>query len=71
MDETSKDNIGVASMEADGTIVLQLRAEDPGSGSVGDARFTFPPSHERYQEILRHLDGLEPGESKPVPPWAG
>ena len=69
MGEASNDNIGVASMEPDGTIVLQLRAEDPATGSVGDAMFAFPPSHERYQEILRHLDGLKPGESKPVPPW--
>jgi hypothetical protein len=61
-------SIGVATMEPDGTIVLQLRAEGP-QGAVGDGRFTYPPSDKNYQEVLTHLGGLKPGESKPVPPW--
>ncbi len=55
-------------MAADGTISLQLRAEGPG-GAVGDALLVYPPSHPQYREILAHLGGLSPGESKPVPPW--
>jgi hypothetical protein len=55
-------------MRPDGTIVVQLRAEGP-DGTIGDALFTYPPSHERYQKVLDHLGGLRPGESKQVPPW--
>jgi hypothetical protein len=56
-------------MERDGTIVLDLRAEDAATGAVGDARLVYPPGHAEYREILAHLGGLAPGESKPVPPW--
>jgi len=62
------DSIGQATMNQDGTIVLQLRAEGD-DGTVGDALFTYPPTHEDYKMILEHLGGLEPGQSKPVPPW--
>jgi hypothetical protein len=60
-------SIGQATMTPDGTIVLDLRAEAPGA--IGDARFTYPPSHKDYRSILAHLGGLRPGEEKPVPPW--
>lgn len=61
-------SIGTATMEPDGTIVLQLRAEGPG-GSIGDALFRYPPDHPEYRSVLDHLGGLHPGEGKPVPPW--
>ena len=61
-------SIGVATMEADGTIVLQLRAEGPG-GIRGDAVVRYPVGHPQYQEIIRHLGGLTKGQTKPVPPW--
>lgn len=60
--------IGTAWMERDGTIVLQLRAEGPG-GIVGDSMVRYPRSHREYDQVLRHLGGLKPGETKPVPPW--
>lgn len=60
--------IGVATMLPDGTIVLDLRAEAPGS-TVGRGRVTYPPGHPEYAAVLRHLGGLRPGEVKPVPPW--
>lgn len=53
-------------MAKDGTIALQLRAQ--GSGAVGDGLISYPPAHKGYKNILRHLGGLRPGESKPVPP---
>lgn len=59
--------IGVATMEADGTIVLQLRAEGPGM--VGDAQFRYPPAHPQYAAVLAHLGGLVAGEQKAVRPW--
>lgn len=61
-------SLGSATMEEDGTIVLQLRAEGP-EGKIGDGLLRYPPDHSQYQEILRHLGGLKKGEVKPVPPW--
>ena len=62
------ESIGSATMKADGTIVLQLRAADQ-TGRRGDAQIVYPPSHPQYQEVLKHLGGLKPGEEKHVPPW--
>jgi hypothetical protein len=61
-------SIGSATMQADGTIVLQLRATD-GQGMRGDARLTYPVGHAQYDKILAHVGGLKAGEEKPVPPW--
>ncbi|MDL1872489.1 hypothetical protein FBR05_09800 [Deltaproteobacteria bacterium PRO3] len=61
-------SIGQATMERDGTIVLDLRAEGP-KGAIGEGRLVYPPSHAQYKKILQHLGGLKPGEVKPVPPW--
>ena len=57
-------SIGRATMEADGTIILRLRAVSPGA--IGDALLRYPPDHAQYQSILNHLGGMTPGESKPV-----
>ena len=61
-------SIGVATMSADGTITLQLRAEGAG-GTIGDAVFVYKPGDTMYQEIKRHIGDIKPGEKKPVPPW--
>jgi hypothetical protein len=61
-------SIGTATMEPDGTIVLQLHAQGPG-GSIGDALLRYPPDHPQYHSVLDHLGGLHPGETKSVPPW--
>lgn len=70
MNETSNDtaSIGVATMRPDGTILLQLRAEG-ADGLEGDALLTYPPTDPEYENVLQHLGGLTPGQSKPVPPW--
>lgn len=70
MTETSDSaaSIGAATMQPDGTILLQLRAEGP-DGLEGDALLTYPPTHPDYESVLKHLGGLAPGQSKPVPPW--
>jgi hypothetical protein len=65
----SKQSIGVASMEKDGTIVLQLRAELDGGANFGEGYFRYPPTDPEYQKILKHVGGLKPGESRDVPPW--
>ena len=64
---TAATSIGSATMDADGTIVLQLRAEGPDA--VGDALLRYAKDHPEYAKVLQHLGGLKPGESKPVPPW--
>jgi hypothetical protein len=65
---TEAPSIGVATMAADGTIELRLRATGSG-GMVGEGFLTYAPSDPQYAEILRHLDGMKPGETKSVPPW--
>ena len=66
MSAESNDSIGVARMDENGMLYLQLRAEG-ADGTVGDAMFQFPPTHKKYQYWLDRLGGLEPGQSKPVP----
>ena len=58
--------IGQASMQADGTITMELRLEDPASGAVGHSYPKFAPGSPRYKEILDHLGPFKPGEVKPV-----
>lgn len=62
--------IGTATQEADGTIVLQLRAEGAG-GMIGDAQFRYPPTHKDYQMIVRHVGPIPKGGSVPVKPFPG
>lgn len=63
-----RSSIGSASLDEEGSILLDLRASD-GRGILGDARLVLPKAHPRYVDVLEHLGGLAPGESKPVPPW--
>ena len=67
-DKKQAGSIGTATMADDGTIILDLRAEGQ-EGTVGDARLVYPPTDTRYSEILSHLGGLRPGETKQVLPW--
>lgn len=64
---TTERSIGSAQMLPDGTLVLDLRAT--GGGPVGDSRLVYKKDHPHYRQVLAHLGGLEPGETKPVPPW--
>lgn len=59
--------IGTARMEPDGTIILDLIARD--GATTGHGRLVYPRDHPDYAMILRHLGGLRPGETKPVPPF--
>jgi hypothetical protein len=63
-----RDSIGTATMEDDGTIILMLTAEGEG-GITGEGVLEYPPEDPEYQSILDHLGGLEPGETKRVPPF--
>lgn len=64
-----QDSIGTAYMRNDRVIILDLRAEDPYEGIHGHGEAIYPPGHPSYKDILRHLGGLTPGETKPVSPW--
>ena len=61
-------SIGSATMSADHTVILRLRAEERG-GILGEGVLVYSPGSRYYKEVLRHIGGLEPGETKPVPPW--
>lgn len=64
------DSIGEATMEADGTIILDLRVEILGDGfATGDARFVYRTSDSQYKSIFEHISPIKPGESKLCPPW--
>jgi hypothetical protein len=67
-EDKEPDSIGRATMKEDGTIILDLKAvgED---GQVGSGRLVYSPTHPEYENIKKHLGGIEPGESKPVPPF--
>ncbi|MGE0385110.1 MAG: hypothetical protein AB7Q97_10300 [Gammaproteobacteria bacterium] len=58
--------IGMAKAAQDGTISMMLRATTPG-GAVGEAVLTYKPDDPKYPEIVKHLGGIKPGETKPVP----
>jgi hypothetical protein len=60
---------GVASMEPDGTIRMRVRAPLPDCGGFAEGVLEYKPDSPDYQEVLRHIGGLQPGETKAVPPW--
>jgi len=60
--------IGVATMQPDGRIEMRLRAIPPGGGSA-EGFITYKPGDPDYAEMLVHLGGLKPGETKLVPRW--
>lgn len=66
--EPRRPSIGVATMQADRTLVLRLRAETE-DGATGEGYFTYAPGDADYESVLVHVGGLAPGQSKPVAPW--
>jgi hypothetical protein len=58
---------GTATMLEDGTLALRLRLASDGT-SVHDI-LTYKVGDRAYDNIVRHLGGLRPGESKPFNPW--
>jgi hypothetical protein len=59
--------IGNATMAADGTITMNLRRTADGMSVSGVIK--YPVGDPRYQEVLSHIGGLRPGETKLVPAW--
>ncbi|MBB5715423.1 hypothetical protein [Sphingomonas aerophila] len=62
------DNIGVATMDADRQIVLDLGSVGC-DGEILEARVVYKPTDAGYAEVLAHIGGLEPGKTKSVPAW--
>jgi len=60
-------SIGVATMADDGVITLRIRSLPPGP--IAEGEFRYAPGDARYADIVRHLGGIMPGETKPVRPW--
>jgi len=65
---TSSKPIGEAKMDQARVLQVWLRAELP-EGGHGDVFIRITPDDKNYQKWLKHLGGIEPGESKLVPPW--
>ena len=61
------ENIGVATMTADGVITLRLRSLPPGP--IAEAIMRYAPDDPKYDDVIAHLGGIVPGETKPVRPW--
>jgi hypothetical protein len=58
---------GTAVMQEDGGISLHLRRTSDGKDI--DDTLTYRTTDRGYDNVLRHLGGLNPGESKPFSPW--
>ena len=61
--------IGLCWMEKDGTIKMRLSAQGP-DGIVGHSLLEYPPDHANYQEILKRVGPLKPGQFCSVPAWS-
>lgn len=59
--------VGTAEMLDDGTLTLHLRLTSRGA-PINDT-LTYKVSDRAYDDILRHLGGLRPGETKEFRPW--
>jgi hypothetical protein len=59
--------LGTAAMSDDGTLSLHLRSTSDGK-PAGDT-LTYKVSDRAYDNVLRHLGGLNPGETKEFRPW--
>jgi hypothetical protein len=62
------DSVGLATMSADGTITLVLRAWPK---PPAESRLVYMPGDSQYGDIKRHLGDIAPGQSKEVPPLCG
>jgi hypothetical protein len=58
---------GTATMLDDGTVVLRRRLAS--DGTAVDDSLTYKVGDRAYDDVLRHLRGLRPGDTKPFSPW--
>src|SRR5258706_12497921 len=62
-------SVGVATMLENGTILIGIRGPAP-DGPL-QAVLMVEPGDTNYQQIIDHIGGLRPGETKSIPPWPG
>jgi hypothetical protein len=60
-------SIGIATMDGDRTIILELHAYD--EALHGEAQLRYPADHPQYDEILAHVGELSVGQAVDVEPW--
>ena len=58
---------GTATMQDDGSLTLHLR--QTSSGKDIDDTLTYKTTDRGYDDVLRHLGGLSPGDTKSFRPW--
>jgi hypothetical protein len=63
------DAVGSAKMSAGGAITLRLHALWPQP--FAESEHVYAPGDPHYGLIKRHLGGIAPGQTKPVPPLCG
>jgi hypothetical protein len=63
------DSVGRAQMSADGAITLRLHTLWPQP--FAESEHVYAPGDPHYAFVKRHLGGIAPGETKPVPPLCG
>jgi hypothetical protein len=61
------DSIGSATMDSEGVITLRIRSLPPGP--IAESVLRYAPGHRDYEMIKAHLEGISPGQTKPVRPW--
>src|SRR5215467_4757689 len=66
-DPAAGGSVGVATMLANGTILIGVGGSGPGARA--QAVLEIHPGDTNYQMIIDHVGGLRPGETKPIPPW--
>jgi hypothetical protein len=66
-EDSTPTTIGTATMEADGTITLDLFGNRNANYALGHPQ--YKPGDKEYEAVLLHIGGIKPGEHKPVPPW--
>ena len=59
--------IGDATMTEDGTNVVSLRRTADGVNVSGIVKYPVDSPH--YKEVLDHIGGMRPGETRLVPAW--
>jgi hypothetical protein len=62
-------SVGVATMLESGIILIGIRGPAP-DGPL-QAVLMVEPGDTNYQQIIDHVGGLKPGETKSIPPWPG
>lgn len=62
-------SIGSAREEADGTLVLRLRAEAEDGASLGEGELRYAPTDPDYGRVRRHLGAILPGGEVSVRPF--